>query len=369
MPASLLTTGAERLPGVRFDRPVGDPVLGPPPLELLGHLVERPGQRQRDVQRVGRVDAEGGRHLAGQALGVVGDHDEADQGVELELVEAVARRLLHPGDLGAGALGCRIGSRLDPARPLAQVHVDADDVGVPRREGQHAPAPASDDERGPRVLHGPRREGVPEHLVVLAVEVERAVGAQQSLDHLHRLLEARHPDGRVVVGEPGLVVVAAHPARAQAQLEAALAQQVEGGRLLGQHERVAVVVAEDEGPHPERARGGRHRGQGGHGGQLVAEVVGHEQGAVAEVLCLAGLLGPGAGRAVRRLAQLRGEAEPAVVCHGDIVPQIGPGMRRRVGGGQDQGRRDRDRLLGAGPATKTARLLLKRPTPSSGTSA
>ena len=160
------------------------------------------------MQRVGRVDAEGRRHLAGQALGVVGDHDEADQGVELELGEAVARRLLHPADLRAGPLGRGVGGRLRSARALAQVDVDADDVGVAGGEGQHPLAAAADDERGPGSLHRAGRERVAQHLVVLAVEVERPVGAQQSLHHLHRLLEARHPHGRVVVGQPGLVVVA-----------------------------------------------------------------------------------------------------------------------------------------------------------------
>ena len=46
---------------------------------------------------------------------------------------------------------------------------------------------------GPGLLHRSGREGVLVHLVVLAVEAERAVGAQQPLDHLHRLLEARRP--------------------------------------------------------------------------------------------------------------------------------------------------------------------------------
>jgi len=131
----------------------------------------------------------------------------------------------------------------------------------------------------------------------------------------------------VVVGQPGLVVVRPHPAGAQAHFEAAVAQHIEGGRFLGQHEGMAVVVAEDERAHAQRGGGGRHGGQGGHGGELVAEVVGHEQRAVAEVLGLAGLRGPGAGGAVGRLAQLRGEAECAVVCHAAMLPQIG-GLRK-----------------------------------------
>ena len=230
---------------------------------------------------------------------------------------------LTQADLRAGALGRGVGGRLAPPGALAQVDVDAHDVGVAGGEGQHALAAAADDERRPGLLHRAGREGVAEHLVVLAVEVERPVGAQEALDHLDRLLEARHPHGRVVVGQPGLVVVGAHPAGAEAHFEAAVAQHVERGRLLGQHEGVAVVVAEDQRAHAQRGRGGRHRRQGGDGRQLVAEVVGHEQRAVAEVLGLAGLLGPRAGGAVRRLAQLRGEAELPVVCHGAMLPQNG----------------------------------------------
>ena len=230
---------------------------------------------------------------------------------------------LHPADLRAGPVGRGVGGRLRAAGAVAQVDVDADDVGLAGGEGQHPLAAAADDERGTGPLHGAGREGVAQHLVVLAVEVERPVGAQQSLHDLDRLLEARHADGRVVVGQPGLVVVGAHPAGTEAHFEAAVAEHVERGRLLGQHEGVAVVVAEDQRPHAQRGGGRGHRGQGGHGGELVAEVVGHEQRAVAEVLGLAGLLGPGAGGAVGRLAQLRGEAKPAVVCHAAMLPHIG----------------------------------------------
>ena len=134
---------------------------------------------------------------------------------------------------------------------------------------------------GPGRCTGSGREGVPEHLVVLAVEVERPVGAQQALDDLDRLLEARHPHRGEVVGEAGLVVVGAHPAGAETQLEAPLAQHVEGGGLLGQHEGVAVVVAEDQRAHAQRGGRGRHRSQRRDRRQLVAEVVGHEQRAVA----------------------------------------------------------------------------------------
>ena len=191
-----------------------------------------------------------------------------------------------------------------------------------RGKGEHALASAPDDERWSGPLHRSWRQGVAPDLVVLAVEVERAVGAQQPVDHRDRLLEPVHPDSRSVVGQTGVVVVGSHPAGAQAQFEAPFAEHVKRGRLLGQHEGMAVVVAEDQRTHAQRCRGRGHSGQGRDGRQLVAEVIGHEQRAVAEVLGLACLLGPALGRAVGRLAQLCGEAELAIVCHGFMLPQI-----------------------------------------------
>ena len=111
----------------------------------------------------------------------------------------------------------------------------------------------------------------------------------------HALGEAVHPHARWVVGDARLLVVAAHPPRPEPELEPAPRQHVEGGRLLGQHDGMAVVVVEDERADPQR-RGGVGRGhEGGHRCQLVAEMVGHEQRRVPEVLGLAGLLGPGPG--------------------------------------------------------------------------
>jgi hypothetical protein len=130
------------------------------------------------------------------------------------------------------------------------------------------------------------------HPVVLTVEGEGPVSAQESLHYLDCLFEPVHPHPRWVVGDARLLVVGLHPSRAKTHFETALAQHVEGGRLLGQHERVPVVVSEDERPQPQGGRGRRGGGQGGGGCQLVAEVVGHEQGRVAEVLGPPGLRRP-----------------------------------------------------------------------------
>ena len=60
-----------------------------------------------------------------------------------------------------------------------------------------------------------------------------------------------------------------------------------------------VVVVEDEGPDLQGAGGVGRRHQRRHRGQLVAEVVGHEQGGEAQILDLPGLLGPGRPRVPR----------------------------------------------------------------------
>ena len=112
------------------------------------------------------------------------------------------------------------------------------------------------------------------HLVVLALERERPVG-EQALQHGEALHEAVDAHAGRVVGDAGGVVVGAHPAGADADLQPAVGEHVHGGQLLGQHDRVLVVVVEHQRADPQRGGGvgGRHHRR--HGRQLVAEVVGH----------------------------------------------------------------------------------------------
>ena len=139
------------------------------------------------------VDPEVGGHRLGDGAGVLGDEDEADEGVELELVEARARRFFDPGHLLPGAVGRHVGRRLGTPGAVAQVGVDADDVGVPCRERQDPPAAAAENEGRTRLLDRPGEERVLVHPVVVAVEGEGPVGAEQPLDDLHGLLEPLHP--------------------------------------------------------------------------------------------------------------------------------------------------------------------------------
>ena len=64
---------------------------------------------------------------------------------------------------------------------------------------------------------------------------------------------------------------------------------VEGGNLLGQDNRVTVVVRKDHAPNPQAARHAGNRRERGYGGQMVPErlfdkVVSKQEGRVASVL-------------------------------------------------------------------------------------
>ena len=125
-------------------------------------------------------------------------------------------------------------------------------------------------------------------------------------------------------GRPSCVVVGLHPARADAELEPAVAQQVDRRRLLGEDRRVLVVVVEHERADPQR-RGvrGRHRDRGQRR-ELLAEVVGHEQRRVPEVFELARLVAP--RRAPSRAA--RSALRTGTACHD--APTFPRAARRRA---------------------------------------
>ena len=88
--------------------------------------------------------------------------------------------------------------------------------------------------------------------VVLAGELDRAAG-EQAGDDLDGLLEARDTNPGRIERDAGLDVFGLDPARADAELETPLGEQVKHGRLLGEHGRVAKVVVQDERTEPQRA--------------------------------------------------------------------------------------------------------------------
>ena len=147
----------------------------------------------------------------------------------------------------------------------------------------------------------------------------------------------RTPGGSI--GDAEALVLGGDPAGAEADLHAAVGEQVEGGQLLGQHDRLVEVDVEDAAADAQRGgrrRGGGHRGDRGHVDRPVARglgdraraevVVGREQRAVAEVLGAAGGLDP--LLAGRGLEGLDGEAERAL-CGSHGIPRSRPARFRR----------------------------------------
>ena len=166
-----------------------------------------------------------------------------------------------------------------------------DDVGLARRDRQHPLAAAADEDRRARLLRGHRVRRVVGDAVVLARDVELLAG-EATLDDPDRFLEAVDAHRRRVVGQAERVVVGLHPPRADAELEAAVGEQVDRRRFLREDRGMLVVVVEHERPDAQRRRvRGRHRDRGQRR-EFVAEVIGHEERRVAEVFDLAGLVAP-----------------------------------------------------------------------------
>ena len=166
-------------------------------------------------------------------------------------------------------------------------------------------------------------------LVVRAREGERAVGPQ-TLHDLNRLAEPGDACQRVVLVDAGDGVVLLRPAGADPERETPLAEQIDGGALLGEQHRVAEVDPGDVGTDQDRGRGVGRGHQRRHDGELVAEVVVHVEALVAEVLGLADGVGPLLGRA--GLDGLGSEAKRARMCGHVNSPSV------RSAGGAGRGR-------------------------------
>lgn len=87
------------------------------------------------------------------------------------------------------------------------------------------------------------------HRVKLARERARS-GGPDPFDDLDCFLETVHSDARSVEWHPCLVIFRLRKSSAEAELKAALREQVEGGCLFGEHHRVAIVVGADKGANP-----------------------------------------------------------------------------------------------------------------------
>ena len=105
------------------------------------------------------------------------------------------------------------------------------------------PAPTDDDLR-PGGREGLRIALIAVDCVVLALIVE-GFSSPALLDDLEALDHPFDPDSWSVVGHARLLVVGSHPACAKPELNTAFTDVVECGDLLGQHDGMPVVVAEN----------------------------------------------------------------------------------------------------------------------------
>src|SRR3546814_12761153 len=105
-------------------------------------------------------------------------------------------------------------------------------------------------------------------------------GGEAALDDGNALLHAVDTDPRGIHRDARLVVVAAHPAGAEAHLDPAAGEHVDRSQLLGEDDRVLVVVVEAEGPDLQLGGGVRRGKQRRARGRMVTEGLGEAQGGV-----------------------------------------------------------------------------------------
>ncbi len=156
---------------------------------------------------------------------------------------------------------------------------------------EHAGATTADDHGRAARRVRQRKTVVAGDLVVVAGEVERPL-LPAAFDDLQALDHAIDPNPRTVVGHARLVVVGAHPARPETELDPSFCDVVERRHLLGEHHRVAVVVAENECPDLDLGGDRCSSGKCGHRAVLAVEVVGHHDRRVALLLGVLGGVGP-----------------------------------------------------------------------------
>ena len=158
----------------------------------------------------------------------------------------------------------------------SELRVDADDVRVLCRDLQHLRTARADEDRRVRLLHRLGQTVQAVDRVVLALEAVRA-GRPQSLVDVERFDHPSDAHAVAFLRDAGLLVVRVHPSGSDAELDPSSREHVDRRHLLGEHDRMLVVVVEDQ--RADLQIGGRI-GRGHHRRdrrELVAEVVGEEQ--------------------------------------------------------------------------------------------
>ncbi len=260
-------------------------------LEGRDDLVLAPDEAWRREARLLDGHAERGRDAVEDLLRVVGHVHEADERLQLEILEPVAGRVPDPLDLLVGGFGRhRLGDfgRRVGTRP--QVGVDPDDLGLARREPEDLRRATTDEERH-RLLQRLRHTVELGDAVVLAVERERA-RCEQALHDRDRLAQAGDAHAGTVERDACLLVVGGHPSRADTELQSTVGEQVERRHLPRADHRVLVVVAQDERADAQSVGDRGRVRERDRGCEIVLhEVVRHEQRRVSERLGLTRELG------------------------------------------------------------------------------
>ena len=132
-------------------------------------------------------------------------------------------------------------------------------VGLPGDDPGHDLLPRAADQQRHRPDRLGLHAGVPQ-LVVLAVEGRDPLVAERP-DDLARLLEPAQPRTRGEQVDAVLGVLVLLPPGAEAEDEAAVADDVDGGGLVGQDGGVAVEVAGHQRPQPDPGHDRRQRGE------------------------------------------------------------------------------------------------------------
>src|SRR5712691_3560987 len=234
----------------------------------------------QDVTRFCSKPRGDGRRDRLASLGDVGhEHPRA----QLDVLESVARRLLDPPQLfGSGCCEPAL-SNAAADSPIAQVEVHIYDVGLTGGKCQHATTPAANQDRWMRLLNRQRVALELSDPVVLAGEREAAAG-DKTLDDLQPFFHSLDADTRAVVRDSRLLVVLGQPARPQAEIKPAVGKEVHRRDLLGQHDRMAVIVVEYQGADSQGGSRVCSPHQGGDRCKLLAEVVGKVEELITERL-------------------------------------------------------------------------------------
>src|SRR6266852_5197258 len=151
-PGQALHHGRKRLCDLARQDHVRDPIALAPLAQRLYYLVDGADEEMRRVEYVSGLSAKASSYGSRQRNPVVGDGGEEDRDAQLDVVDPITCRFLYPCELFIGGAG---EARADQRRvdsTLAQVVVHVHDIGLARRQAQHAAAPASQQDGWMRLL-------------------------------------------------------------------------------------------------------------------------------------------------------------------------------------------------------------------------